>query len=368
MKKIIGFVKKETVLTISWILAIVSMIFVPPNIKYIDYIDLRTLGILWSLMIIMQGLQKKKMFDKAGKQLISKTKKVWQLVLVLVLMCFFFSMIITNDVALITFVPFAIFAISECERKDLLVPVITLQTLAANLGSMLTPLGNPQNLYLFGMSDMNIVEFIKIMLPYSLVSFILLIISIFLIKNGNTKIQRPKGEVVIKDKKSIIVYVGLFIFALLTVGGVIKYYMLVAIVLITVIIIDAGTIFEIDYALLFTFTGFFIFTGNIGNIQVIRDFLINIVDGREIVGGILASQIISNVPAALLLSPFTNNLKNLLVGVNLGGLGTLIASMASLISFKLLAHRYNELKGKYFLHFTLMNVIYLIVLLGLALI
>ena len=174
MKKFIELVRKETVLVIAWVLAIISAFFVKPNIKYIDYIDFRTLGILWSLMVIMEGLSCNGLFEKIGYKLLKKTKNVWQLSITLVFICFFSSMLITNDVALITFVPFTMMILGKCEKQNLLIPIIVLQTIAANLGSMLTPIGNPQNLYLYGLWGVNIFTFIKNILPYSIVSFFLL--------------------------------------------------------------------------------------------------------------------------------------------------------------------------------------------------
>lgn len=364
--KIIAFVKKETVLTIAWILAVISAFFIKPGIDYIGYIDFRSLGILWSLMIIMQGLSKMGFFDAIGQKLLSKTKRIYQLIAVLVFLCFFLSMFITNDVALITFVPFALFILKECNKENLFIPVIVLETLAANLGSMLTPIGNPQNLYLFGLSKLPLTDFIFIMLPYTLATFVLLCVSIFFIKGKEEKIIINNQKVVhLTSKKMVIMYAILFLISLLVVARVLDYYYLVALVLIIVFIFDKKTLISIDYALLFTFIGFFIFTGNLGNINAVKDVLTNLIKGNEVLMGVLSSQIISNVPAALLLSPFTNNYKDLIIGVNLGGLGTLIASMASLISFKTLAHNYNELKGKYFIAFTIMNIVYLLILLGL---
>lgn len=352
------------VLTVSWILAVISMFFVVPNPAYIEYIDWRSLGILWSLMVITKGLSVNGFFEKIGHTLLSKTKYVWQLVVVLVMLCFLTSMLITNDVALITFVPFTIMMFSLCDRKDLMIMVIVLQTIAANLGSMLTPIGNPQNLYLYGLSGMSIQEFILLMLPFTLVSLVLLLISILFIK-GKTKPIVSMGDIKKKSGSRIKAYLYgmLFFLALSVVARFLPYYVLVFAVLIAVILIDAGVILKVDYCLLLTFVGFFIFTGNIGKIEAVNSVLKDLVAGREVVVGVLASQFISNVPAALLLSDFTQNIKGLIVGVNIGGLGTMIASMASLISYKLYANVEDAAKGRYFVIFTLMNVIYLTVLL-----
>lgn len=372
MKAVINFMRKDIVLTVSWVLAIVSIIVVYPNVsikEYGGYIDFRSLGILWSLMIITKGLSRNGFFEKIGHALLSKTKYIWQLVLVLVMLCFFSSMLITNDVALITFVPFAIMMLVECGRKDLMIIVIVLQTIAANLGSMLTPVGNPQNLYLFGLSGMSIGKFILHMLPLTLISLLLLLISIFFIKGKTDTIKELESDnhmvnkLRIMKRRRIPIYLVLFLLALLVVARIIPYYALVAVVMIVILFIEPNVLIKVDYGLLATFVGFFIFTGNMGNISAVSDALSRLVMGREIVVGVIVSQFISNVPAALLLSDFTNNTAGLIIGVNLGGLGTLIASMASLISYKLYVNEEGAKKGRYFITFTVMNVLYLVVLL-----
>ncbi|MBQ0059999.1 MAG: citrate transporter [Lachnospiraceae bacterium] len=367
MKKVIAFIAQETVLTVAWILAIISMFFFHPSTDYIEYIDVKSLGILWSLMVIMAGLKETGFFDKIGEKLLKRAKTGHQLALILIFLCFFSSMFITNDVALITFVPFAIFMLDACDREDLLIPVITFQTIAANLGSMLTPIGNPQNLYLYGLSGMSIDDFIALMLPYSALTAVLLLISSFLLKDRKHPLKvrlNPHSF----NKRQSVVYGILFLIALLVVCRLIPFYYLVYAVLAVVFFMDKKILIEIDYALLFTFVGFFIFTGNLGRLPSVVAVLTNLVNGHEVLAGVLSSQFISNVPAALLLSGFTENLKGLIIGVNFGGLGTLIASMASLISFKSLAHAKNHIKGRYFIYFTIANVIYLAILWGFYLI
>lgn len=363
MKTIINFIKKETVLTIAWILAVISMFFIHPSADYIAYIDFKSLGILWSLMVIMEGLRGIGFFDKVGQKLLKKAKNSHQLTIILVFLCFLSSMFITNDVALITFVPFAIFMLETCHREDLLIPVICMQTLAANLGSMLTPIGNPQNLYLYSLSKMTIDDFILLMLPYSGITLLLLVITSFFIKDKTQALQEGFHIQTSRlSKRRTFVYFLLFLLALLVVIRIVPYYILVAAVFVVVLIMNRNVIFSIDYALLLTFVGFFIFTGNLGNLPAVNHLLTSLVNGNELITGILSSQLISNVPAALLLSEFTTNYKTLILGVNFGGLGTLIASMASLISFKLLAHAHNEKKGRYLLVFTGMNILYLFIL------
>ena len=370
MKKIISFMKKETVLTIATLLAVVSAFFVKPDRQYIGYIDFRTLGILFGLMVIMQGFQRTGLFDRIGKNLLQKTGKLWQLILVLVMLCFFFSMLITNDVSLLTFVPFSILVLKKCGQEQAMIPTVILQTVAANLGSMLTPIGNPQNLYLYGLMDCSIPEFMGILLPYTVMTFALLLLSLLCIRGKGQEIScRMEEGTEIKQSRKCrnLIYGLLFLLALLVVARILPYGVLVAAVFLYTIIFDREALKGADYALLVTFVSFFILIGNLGRISLIREALERFVSGREILTGVLASQVISNVPAAVLLSGFTENYRDLLVGVNLGGLGTLIASMASLISFKLYTKCYKENRGRYLRWFTLVNIIYLFLLLTAAL-
>lgn len=368
-EKILEFIKKEVVLVVATVLAIVSAFVVPPSMTYMEYIDWQVLELLLCLMTIMAGLQRCGLFDWLGEALLKKTSKVWQLCLVLVMLCFFLSMVITNDVALITFVPFALVTLEKCKQERLLIPVVVLQTVAANLGSMLTPIGNPQNLYLYNISEMGLMEFILCMLPNTLISFVLIMLSLLFVKGKGEEISLSKiaqsqtsKERGLVDKRQTAVYLVLFALSLLVVAKMIPVELVLGIVLIVVFCLDKSVLKKVDYCLLLTFISFFIFTGNLGNISMIRDTLQELVNGRELLIGIVASQGISNVPAALLLSGFTSDYRALLAGVNIGGLGTLIASMASLISYKILANKYNDKKGKYFKWFTIVNVLYLVIL------
>ena len=376
-EKVIGFIKKDTVLCVATTLAMVSAFFVKPTLNYVNYIDFRVLGILLSLMTVMAGLQRNGLFDMIGSSLLKRTKNTMQLSLVLVFLCFFFSMFITNDVSLITFVPFAMLTLRKCNQEKLLISVIIVQTLAANLGSMLTPIGNPQNLYLYNLAEMKMSTFIGIIGPYTLTSGILLLLSVAVVcrkkekieftleeNNSDHEIEKERLHLRRKTHQKNAVYLILFLMSLLVVVRVLPYYVAFIVVFVTVFIMDRQVLKMVDYSLILTFIAFFIFTGNIGEIETIRNVLQEFVSGREVGVGIAASQVISNVPAALLLSGFTKDYAKLLVGVNIGGLGTLIASMASLISYKIYAHHYNEQKGKYFRWFTIANVGYLAVLLA----
>ena len=370
--------KKDVVLTIAILLALLSSLFVHPDKQYINYIDYRTLILLFCLMSVMAGLRKIKLFDRVASTLVSRCTNEGQLIILLVVVVFFTSMIITNDVALLTFVPFTISVLNILHpnvKNRWMITLIVMETISANLGSMLTPVGNPQNLYLYNVSGMSIGEFLLIMLPYSALSLVMLIIWIIIRCNSKSSnmdrnikldnIRKTNSEIAYnsRDKRIIGMYFFLFILCLMTVVKIIPFYITLVILLVCIIIFDRDTIKNVDYSLIFTFTGFFIFIGNVGRIPVFRDFLQAFISGKEMITAVLCSQIMSNVPAALLLTGFTDNIRMLIIGTNLGGLGTLIASMASLISFKFIQREDKNVNGKYIATFTAANVVFLICLL-----
>lgn len=365
IQKIKEFAKKEIVLTVAVVLAMVSVFFVHPDKEYMGYIDWDTLILLFCLMAVMAGFQKMGVFQKIGTALIDKVNTSRQLVGILVFLPFFFSMLITNDVALITFVPFAIVVLRMAKQEKQLVITVVLQTLAANLGSILTPIGNPQNLYLYAQSGMQLGEFIKLMLPYTVISGICLFLVMYLVK------KETLGSLVDKDfeKENEIVlwkligYILVFILCLVCVAKMLKHLILFGIVIVFIMIVDRDIFKKVDYSLLGTFAGFFVFIGNVGRIPAFCSFLESILAGHEKNVAVMASQMISNVPAALLLSGFSSQWDNLIIGTNLGGLGTLIASMASLISYKQITREYPQEKGKYFTLFTAANIVMLGILL-----
>lgn len=366
MTKIKKFLKSEIVLVISFVLAVISAFFIAPSARYFDYIDFRTLGLLFCLMAVMAGLNGLGIFKLIAEKMLSKVEGIMGLSLILGLLCFFSSMVITNDVALITFAPFTVTALKLSGKMDKLIWVVTIETVAANLGSMLTPIGNPQNLYLFSAFNMSTGDFVATILPYALLSLFFVVISCFLTGKGKIETQNTDAK---NDfsKLHICVYAILFILALLTVFRIIPYIITVFITVLVIIIFDRKVLLKVDYSLLFTFIFLFIFIGNLGEIKPISEFLKNIVNGNEVLVGVVSSQVFSNVPAAILLSKFTENAKDLIIGVNLGGLGTLIASMASLISFKFVAKE-KVGTGKYILIFTTVSIVFLALNLGLWLI
>ena len=361
MQKITEFLKKEAVLAVAFILALATSFIVKPDKTYISYIDFRTLGILLSLMLVMAGFKSLGIFGQIGEALVSKAKSEKGIALILISLCFFFSMLITNDVALITFVPFTVITLGLLERKDMYVIVIVLETVAANLGSMLTPLGNPQNLYLYSLSGMGIKDFVLLMLPYSVVAYVLLVAAVLVfIRNRNRDKITPKEYTRTSGENFLIgIYLVAFAIALLVVLRVIPYEYGIITVLALVLLFDRKTLKDADYSLLFTFIFLFIFIGNIKRIPALSETLEVMVSSNEVLVSAALSQVISNVPAAVLCSGFTTEIDKLIVGTNIGGLGTLIASMASLISYKLYAATEDARVGKYIAVFTVTNILFL---------
>lgn len=386
-RALLEFWKRETVLSIAIILAVVSMFIIPPDRGYIAYIDIRTLCILVCLMTVVAGLGSIGFFEQMAQGLLKWVKNMTGIVGILVLLCFFLSMLITNDVALITFVPLTIIVMRRLTpklRQHWMLKTIVMQTIAANLGSMLTPIGNPQNLYLYEKSGIGILKFVMLMLPYTVMALILLVcwIGIAAFKaqrhsvvteetsetskkvaatNNTHKEMKAEGN---QNIEVLIAYLLLFAISLLTVAHILPYWIPLVLVVLYTVIRKRQILKQVDYSLLGTFAALFIFIGNLGRIPIFSHALQTIIDGREILTAILASQVMSNVPAAILLSGFSDNYTELIVGVNLGGLGTLIASMASLISFKYVAGEVPELRGKYLLKFTVASLIFLGILLA----
>lgn len=378
MRRIITYLKRETVLCVATFLALVSMFFVKPDRGYADYLDARVLALLFCLMTVMEGFKKTGLFEQMANSLLKKVKTFRQLMVVLVGLCFFSSMWITNDVALLTFVPFTILVLRMAQMEQQMIAVVTMETIAANLGSMATPVGNPQNLYLYSVSGMSLGEFIKVMGPLSVLSLMMILAGCLAKKNEKLQIQMvPQIK---KEKKTgeNLLLLGLFLVSLLSVLRILSWPALLGITLLACVLLYATGKEEflpgkVDYGLLLTFVAFFMFIGNMGRIDWVKEVLEKVLAGNELFLGFAGSQVISNVPAAILLSGFTKNYAALLQGVNIGGLGTMIASLASLISYKLYAEESEKnknvgTKGKYFWYFTGWNLVFAAVLLTAAVI
>ena len=363
-QKILSFVKKELVLCIAAVCALLSMLLCPPSKDYLGYIDFRTLCLLFCLMAVVAGVQACGLFDLLAYKLLSGKKSMGVLCLTLTLLPFFCAMLITNDVALLTFVPFTVLVLKLLGQQEKLVPVLVLQTVAANLGSMATPVGNPQNLFLYSCFDLAMGDFLAVTLPLTAVSLIGVGAAAFLTRGDSTDVLLKAPAPV--DRKKLLLFAALFVLCLLSVLRVLNYWILLIIVCCAMLIFARKLFRKVDYCLLLTFVCFFIFAGNLGASDAVRGFLTKLMGRQPLLASLAASQIISNVPAAVLLSGFTENWRALLAGTDIGGLGTPIASLASLITLKLYLRTENASAGKFMPRFLLVNVIGLAVLLAAA--
>ena len=322
------FFKREIIFSISLILAIISCFFVKPSLDYFNYINWDTIILLFVIMLIVEILKNLSVFEILVRKLLVKVKNTRGLVLFLVFTCFFSSIFITNDVSLIIFVPFAILALRKVGRIDLVIFTVSMQTIAANVGCMVLPIGAPHNIVMYTVSKIPFDSFFLLLLPYVLVSAVFLAaLSLFI---SNEKIDLPKLGKIDVDRKNFIKRI----------------------------------LIGVDYYLLLTFIALFILIGNLENISFFNELFTKWIAGNEVLWGVVASQVISNVPAAMLLSGFSSNYEAIIIGINIGGFGTLIASMANLISYKILVREFNEFKIRYLAIFTVLNVVMLAILLG----
>ena len=366
MEKLKEFLKKETVLCIAALCAVATMFLVPPDAEYLHYIDWRVLCLLLCLMAVVAGFKSLGAFDWLTYQLLRRIKSGRVLGVTLVLLPFFCSMVVTNDVALIVFVPFTLALLDSLGCAGAMVPVIVLQTVAANLGSMATPVGNPQNLYLYAAYGLGAGEFFAVVLPLTMVSLAALTVASMPVLPWALPEQKLKEERIASPGRMGL-YAVLFGLCLLTVFRVVPYQLTTAIVVAALFAADRKLLKEIDFMLLLTFVCFFVVSENLGRVEAVRSFLQSLLSGSTLLTAVGASQVISNVPAAVLLSGFTDSWRELLAGVNIGGLGTPIASLASLITLKLYMRWPGAKIGKFLAVFTVANIAGLALLLGFAL-
>ena len=366
LENIYGWIKREKVLFISALSALGTMFWITPDAEYITYIDWRVLALLFSLMAVTAGFQNCGIFHWLAVTLLKHSRYGWVLSVILVLLPFFCAMLVTNDVALLTFVPFTLLLLDKIIYRKYAVIILVLQTLAANLGSMATPVGNPQNLFLYTTYELSASEFFSVMFPLTLISFIILTMASFMILPKKLPDFELEGQ--IGQPVQLVIYGILFIGCLLTVFRILPYQITTIVVFLTLSAVNIQILKHLDYALLATFICFFIVSGNLGRMEAVQDFLQLFLQKDILLTAAVSSQFISNVPAAVLLSEFTNDWKPLLEGVNIGGLGTPVASLASLITLKIyLSYPGADLR-KYFFLFTSANVTGLIILLTAAVI
>ena len=362
---LLQFLKKEPVLSVSAVLAAASMAVVPPSAAYLSYLDVRVLCLLFCLMAVVAGFQECGMFSVLAQGLLSGCKPFRVISILLVLLPFFTSMLVTNDVALITFVPFAVLVLELAGRRDALIRVVVLQTIAANLGSMATPVGNPQNLFLYAHYQLSAGDFFQLLLPMTAVSFLLLMVAAAWGGGAPIQITFPE-QASLRGGKRLVVYLLLFGLCLLSVFRVLHYGVLTVIVAAALAVLSPKLLKQVDYGLLVTFVFFFVFSGNLGQMSAVHHILAELLGKNTLLCSAAVSQVISNVPAAVLLSGLTEDWQGLLAGVDVGGLGTPVASLASLISLKFYLRTEERNVGKYMLWFTAANLIGLAILLPLA--
>ena len=363
MKQLKQFIQKETVLCIAALCALATMVLVPPDAEYLHYIDFRVLCLLLCLMAVVAGFKSLGAFDWLTYQLLRRIRSGRVLGVTLVLLPFFCSMLVTNDVALIVFVPFTLALLAGLGCEGSMVPVIVLQTVAANLGSMATPVGNPQNLYLYAAYCLEAGEFFSVVLPLTLVSLVALSLAALPVLPRKLPEQHIR-EVRIASAGKMGLYAALFGLCLLTVFRVVPYPVTTAAVVIALALAERKLLKEIDIMLLLTFVCFFVVSENLGRVEAVRSFLQSLLCANTLLTAVGASQVISNVPAAVLLSAFTDQWRELLAGVNIGGLGTPIASLASLITLKLYLRWPGARIGRFLAVFTVANLAGLALLLG----
>ena len=363
LQKIKAFIEKEAVLCIAALCAVITMFFVPPDAHYLEYIDFRVLCLLLCLMAVVGGFKSVGAFQWLTYQLLHRTNSGRLLGIILVLLPFFSAMLVTNDVALLVFVPFTLALMQQLGCNRQIVPMIVLQTIAANLGSMATPVGNPQNLYLYAAYNLSPADFFSVTLPLTAVSLLVLVcVSYPLLPKKLQEQQLTDAK--ISSARNLTIYGVLFALCLLTVFRIVPYLVTTAVIVAILLVIDRKLLKEIDFILLITFICFFIVSENLGRIEAVRNFLQSLLQRSTLLTAVGASQIISNVPAAVLLSAFTDQWQELLAGVNIGGLGTPIASLASLITMKIYMGWPESKIGKFLGIFMLANVAGLLVLLG----
>ncbi len=366
MFKIIRLIKSNLILFIAFCLALITSFIIPPDSEYIGYFDLKTLACLFCTLAVICALKNIRFFTVLARAIVHATGNLRSAVLALVFITFFGSMLIANDMALITFLPLGYYVLSSTDKQDHMAFVFVMQNIAANLGGMLTPFGNPQNLYLYSYFKIPTGEFLSIMLPPFLAATVLIVICCLFVKPE--KIDLSEKECYKLPKTRTALYLILFAVSISVVFHIVPYLLGTAIVLFSLIFLDRKALLRVDYGLLLTFACFFIFAGNLARVELVHGVVSSLLEKSTLLVSILSCQVISNVPSAILLSRFTADYPSLLLGVNIGGTGTLIASLASLITFREYTQRNPYKTGHYMKVFTLLNLLFLVALTLVALI
>ena len=355
-----NFVKKNTVMVIALVAALVSCIFVPFDKEYIGYFDFKTLTCLFCVLAVVCALKNIKFFYTLAKKIVQKFKNARMSVIALVYITFIGSMLIANDMALLTFLPLGYFVLSETGKEKYMAFTFIMQNVAANLGGMLTPFGNPQNLYLYNKFHIDNLEFVQIMaVPFVLSIAMITVCCMIFVKPEQLEMKYDIGHL---PRRKTALYLILFALSVIIVFRVIPYWIGLIVITVVLLFVDRSALKKVDYPLLLTFVFFFIFAGNVARIGIVKEFFSMLMDKSALLFSILSCQVMSNVPSAILLSQFTENYHDLLLGVNIGGVGTLISSLASLITFREYT-KHNPGRTKYYIKvFSAYNFLFLIVL------
>ena len=359
-KRIVSFLKDNAVLMIAILAAIVTSVIVPPDKEYLGYFDFKTLACLFSVLAVVCALRNIRFFYTLAKAIVRKFRNARLAILALVYITFIGSMLIANDMALLTFLPLGYFILHTTKKEKYLAFAFIMQNIAANLGGMLTPFGNPQNLYLYSKFNIPDGEFMSIMFPPFILAIVLITVCcLVFVKNEPLEIEEKAASLPVGR---VIIYLALFAIAILMVFRFMPYQIGLIIIPLALLFLDREALKQVDYGLLFTFVFFFIFAGNMGRIEAVRSFFSYLLNINTLIFSAMSCQFISNVPSAILLSQFTDNYRELLLGVNIGGAGTLIASLASLITFKEYTKQDPKHTLSYVLKFTAFNFAFLIIL------
>lgn len=366
MKVVKTFIKQNTVTCIAFLAAIITCIIVPPDKEYLGYFDFKTLTCLFCVLAVVCALKNVNFFYMLARKIVQFFKNARMSVLALVYITFIGSMLIANDMALMTFLPLGYLVVKKTGQEKYMAFTFVMQNIAANLGGMLTPFGNPQNLYLYTKFEIPNLEFMQIMAPPFVIAVLLITICCIIFVRPEP-LQLDDKEFVVRPVRTVI-YLLLFALSIVIVFRGVPYWIGLIVIPIVLLIMDREALKNVDYGLLFTFVFFFIFSGNLARIDVIRNVFSALLEMSTLLVSVLSCQFISNVPSAILLSQFTDNYRELLLGVNIGGVGSLIASLASLITFREYTSHNPERTRYYIKVFTIFNMAFLIILTGLMLI
>lgn len=362
MIKMLSWIKKNIVFVIALFAAIVSCFFVPPDDQYVGYFDFKTLTCLLCVLAVVCAFRNIHFFEIIAGAIVTRFHNLRAAIIALVYITFIASMLIANDMALLTFLPLGYFVLKSTGKTKYMAFTFIMQNIAANLGGMLTPFGNPQNLYLYSYFHIGVIEFVQIMFVPFVVSIALITICCFIF-------VKPEKLSISDDDKHVlpvwrtVAYSILFAFSIVIIFRVIPYYYGLVIIPLAILFLDRRALRAVDYPLLFTFAAFFVFSGNLARIDIVREFLSDIIQQHTLLAGTVSCQFISNVPSAILLSRFTTNYPQLLVAVNIGGVGTLVASLANLITFREYTKNNPGKTWYYIKQFSFFNFAFLIILL-----